>query len=1274
MTLRLSDLIDTAPGFRAAVNIVQEQDDIVKAAAFLPTQKAAELLFDIGRQLEPRAKERARLITGTYGTGKSHLALVAAMLYWGRHDAVGPVIGRLTAKYTGRAEILQSQIAPIADGNPYLVVLVEGDQDSFDAALVRGLRRAIDRAGVQDYMPSTYFSAAAERLRELEADTEAAERLEEAAKAEGFASATALIDRLESASAELDDLERFQHLHERVCFGSSFLADTRLSAAETYQDAVRRLTETGRFAGIVVVWDEFGTFMDQIVREPGSGEGLAVQRFAEACQDSGEHPLHLYLIAHRSLASSIRRAKDGLHLTPSQANEWEQDFKKVSGRFREFMMESEPEELYALVDDVLIQKVTDGWTQFRNERDGEFEMLSESAYAGELFPDLPYARLRSTVVEGCYPLAPATAAFLPRVAEIVAQNQRTIFTFLSGDHEGTVAEFLNDTPVPQDGERLPLLPSDHLWDYFEQAIREDRVGQAVFRRYRTAIANSSLKPEDELGRRILKVLALFDLVREGDPERAAELPAREEQLALALDLRDEAERDSMRKCLEELSRIGSSRVAVRGRDGVYRLISGTGTELHEAVDQLAEQRGPLLNVSSFLRKRWGKGGRSETEFRLGYDDAVEALTDRPETVSRTLSVVVLLAEEMENLKPWLKDLGSGEFLDGLLLLVLPTEEPHVGTIGKAALSLADNPQVIVARPPHALRGLRDIVARIDTLEEVSRQESGLWGPQGERRDEWEVEYHDAVSRLTEMLQPVAVQQMARDLQLDCFWQGSSKNCKTWGDVKAIADDAMAGAFRLAPKTNDDIMKPAKRDGLASARRAIVDKLLDARGPDLLLREKDQAQGRLVRLLQSLDMMKSRPKPHVGRPSDDQDAGAAAIWDHLEEFVQKIQESPQAATDLIRTLRGTPYGVGERVMPLLVAAAWREPLRSGNVVAERSGRGGEWRSQTVNGETLDEVLIAKPQEYRFRYVDVADWQVAAIQSLIMAIGGEAAVPEERQRLVDEARNQVTLWWSRLARYSQQTQSISAQAVRLRDQVLRPLVHPSADAHDLLVDRLRELMGNVQGLTATDFQSAFSALLREIENATEGLLDRVSQSLLEGLALDCDAEPEVVAQAIVEWYGQCETEAQQFCHPHDAGKLQAWLRSGGDDLESLCESIMGKPLRDWGDADIGYVSGRVQAARQAIDEWVPVTPPETEQQDAGAVKPQPGQARLTISADLSRGAMSINRQFPVIEPEDFSETAKVILRLLSTNLAEDQSLVDGERENVLLQLMRRVFGDV
>ncbi|MBI9047276.1 MAG: hypothetical protein JEZ06_22505, partial [Anaerolineaceae bacterium] len=74
---QLRDFIQISPGFKAAVNLRREIDNLEKVAGFIPTEVAREIILDFAKKLHPTTSDlRSRIIMGTYGTGKSHLALV----------------------------------------------------------------------------------------------------------------------------------------------------------------------------------------------------------------------------------------------------------------------------------------------------------------------------------------------------------------------------------------------------------------------------------------------------------------------------------------------------------------------------------------------------------------------------------------------------------------------------------------------------------------------------------------------------------------------------------------------------------------------------------------------------------------------------------------------------------------------------------------------------------------------------------------------------------------------------------------------------------------------------------------------------------------------------------------------------------------------------------------------------------------------------------------------------------------------------------------------
>lgn len=1267
MERMLSEIVETAVGFRAAVNVKQELDDFEKAAAFRPDSKSAEVLFDLGRQLEPRSRERQRLITGSYGTGKSHLALVLAAIYRGYADRVEPVLARLQERQPGRAQQLRHDLSLIRPEQPFLVVVVEGDQDNFDAALVRELRQALERYGLTELMPSTFFSAAAERVRELESDPEAGPRVKEAIRELGFRRTDDLLEDLEGG--ELASLSVFDKLHRRVCFGAQFFAETRMRAAETYAEANKKLIESGRYAGIVVIWDEFGAFMEQVVRDPGT-IGLSIQAFAEACQDSGGNQLHLYLIAHRTLDSYLRRAQDSLHLMPSMQKTWEEDFKKTVGRFREFFLESESEELFSLIDDVLIQRRDAGWEEFVREHESEFTILTERTFKVNLFPDLPSNKLRRLIIEGCHPLHPATAAFLPRVARIVAQNQRTLFTFLCGEHAGTAADFLRQTPIPGAREPLRLMPADVLWTYFEDAIRADQIGQQAYRRWRNAMSIASVPTQaaDGLTSRVLRILALFELVRLGDPERARDLPATEDNLAFALDLRSDSDRRSLREVLERLSQPGPNRAIVRTREGVYQMLSGGGVDLEARVVQIMEQRKAVLNVAHFLRERWAPASKFDWRAWLSFAPTIEVLQDRRDVISRQVHVVPLLPEEIENLTPCLADIRGGKYVDGYLFVVLPTEDAQLGIISKQALSYADNPQVIIARPAQPVRGLREVVARIDALEELVIQEADLWGEKGERREEWEHEYETARAELREMLAGVALEPPNSKLDLTCIWRGAPYAVKSWADVVELAEKAMSVSFSLTPKSRDEVMKQsAKLSGLKGPRRAVVNKLFEPRGADLLVRETDQAQARFVRLMEGLGMLQRGRKPMIRRPDPEHDAGAAQAWDCIVAFRDAVRKAPASLEILSRTLRSAPFGIGPGVLPILFAAALRDDIRAGNLVLEYQRRA-DWENVTIDGVVLDEAFAA-PDKYRVRYVDVTDQQRRAIEGLLMAVAEGANIPDGWPQLLEETKKQVTLWWHRLPQHCRQTQNLDPRSGRLREEILQPLCLPDANAHRILVEQLRQYIGDHPEWGPQEFAKAFRELLQDIETACDRLRERVVKEVAEGLKLESDGTPAGLTSSIRAWYKGLLQATRDYCHQGDAGKLQKCLREGGDDvIERLATEVMGTNLSEWSDSNVGHFVGRLQSAKAYLESWKPPdTPPPP------LPPPPSGVARLAVQAELDGHVRSITREFAVIPPDNLSECARMVLRLITSNLTDNPTLRDGERENILLELVRRVFGD-
>ena len=76
----MSKMIQTASGFQYSVNIEYDLHNTEKLGNFIPTRSSLSLLEDILESTQNSATNRARILIGAYGKGKSHIVLTILSL------------------------------------------------------------------------------------------------------------------------------------------------------------------------------------------------------------------------------------------------------------------------------------------------------------------------------------------------------------------------------------------------------------------------------------------------------------------------------------------------------------------------------------------------------------------------------------------------------------------------------------------------------------------------------------------------------------------------------------------------------------------------------------------------------------------------------------------------------------------------------------------------------------------------------------------------------------------------------------------------------------------------------------------------------------------------------------------------------------------------------------------------------------------------------------------------------------------------------------------
>ena len=261
--------------------------------------------------------------------------------------------------------------------------------------------------------------------------------------------------------------ERFIDLYPSLTSGSSFNPFLGFDVVELYEKVVDKLSEIG-YDGVYIVYDEFSKYLESSIGNATISDIKLLQDFAEKCTRSGKKQMHLMLICHKDIANYIDN-----NLPKEKVDGW----RGVSGRFTHTTLHNNFSQMYEIISAV-IKKEPSFWSDFTSENKVRFSELEERYKANGLIDSKNDDGVKAAIY-GCYPLHPISTFILPRLSEKVAQNERTLFTFLSSQEKHTLSAFLDDA----EGD-FPMLTPDYVYDYFEPLFRKEVYTSEIHKIYK----------------------------------------------------------------------------------------------------------------------------------------------------------------------------------------------------------------------------------------------------------------------------------------------------------------------------------------------------------------------------------------------------------------------------------------------------------------------------------------------------------------------------------------------------------------------------------------------------------------------------------------------------------------------------------------------------------------------------------------------------------------------------------------------------------------------
>lgn len=573
---RLSDIISVNESFKNAINLYLNLNKKDKILSYIPTQSSVRILKEYLISVYNN-KEQATLLIGPYGKGKSHLLLILlSILSMKRTEENKEIICQLKEKIERIEDIgieTSELVTDIWENRcPFLPVIIMSSQSDLQQSFLYGLSEALKREGLDDLIPDTYYSAALRRIEDWKSNYP---QTFHAYENELCEYQKTIIDEIADLKKySVDSLDRFKMIYPKVTSGGEFNPLVQSEVLPLYRSVGEKLKEDYKYDGIYVVFDEFSKFIEgQNSYRTGNNMKL-LQDICELANESKNSQIHITMIAHKSIKEY------GKYLSKDIIN----SFTGIEGRIQEKYYVTSLKNNYELIQNAIIKNI-----------DKLLDIPQYETYLGEnkanKYYDIPFFRSNferedfdRTILRGCYPLNPLSAYLLLNISEKVAQNERTLFTFISKNEQYSMARFIGEHKRSQEWS----IGADLIYDYFGNLFKKDVTNELVHNEWLNAEYALS-KCDNDKQKKMIKALAVILIVN-----RSEEVSANERTIGLAANIEDSQEILTQLENKDILTKKDST--------ACYVFKTRAGSALKNEIKKRSIKKAANINVSKVLQE------------------------------------------------------------------------------------------------------------------------------------------------------------------------------------------------------------------------------------------------------------------------------------------------------------------------------------------------------------------------------------------------------------------------------------------------------------------------------------------------------------------------------------------------------------------------------------------------------------------------------------------------------------------------------------------------
>ena len=467
--------------FKSSVNLLYDLYDEEKILQYIPTTNLCDIIKSYVKSVLENTN-KATILSGPYGKGKSYLMLMLTYLFSDRKDIT--LFNKVLSKIEKIDEELAFLIKEIDKRKIVLMpVIVNGNSyENINQSFMISLHNSLVDHKMNDIIPTTAFQECLSLINKWEQEVDTDFNIFNKCVATLPITLNEL--KIGLKNYDMSAYKHFETLFSCISHGYPFNPLINDDIGLIYSDVAREIRRYG-YTGIFTIFDEFGVFLDNQTNDFPLRLNR-IQSFSEKCNSSEKYSqLHLCCITHKDIKlydKSDRLYKD--------------EFEKIAGRFKEYRFDSSFEENYQFICSAL-QK-NEKYNELIDNKYIEHEEFLAALVDSNVFNGKNQVEY---LFKNGYPFNPLSIYSLVAVSEKIAQNERTLFTFISDQDSNSFAHFISNN-----GTGMLNLPT--IYDYFEELIHNNNQYKSIYYKVET-LKKYTLKEEE---RNIFKTIALIKII------------------------------------------------------------------------------------------------------------------------------------------------------------------------------------------------------------------------------------------------------------------------------------------------------------------------------------------------------------------------------------------------------------------------------------------------------------------------------------------------------------------------------------------------------------------------------------------------------------------------------------------------------------------------------------------------------------------------------------------------------------------------------------------